>query len=234
MSAPSPISASSALSGLKEMRRAVKVRTEGDAFFGDLAQLAQTKDLESARVGQDRPRPAHELVHAAKLANRFHPRPQIKMVGVVQQDLHSQLFEGVLGNAFYAPERAHRHEYRCFDLSVRGDKAAGPGRARGRLNLKGKRHQPDCTEVPFANQFMQTRVMQNRLSGALRPAAVSCRRFRAGMICHVSGMIEAMSFELSSSSSSLQAVVFDYGRVLSYSPTPREWQELASTAGRPH
>jgi putative hydrolase of the HAD superfamily len=42
-----------------------------------------------------------------------------------------------------------------------------------------------------------------------------------------------MSFELSSSSF-LQAVVFDYGRVLSYSPTPREWQELASTAGRPH
>jgi putative hydrolase of the HAD superfamily len=53
------------------------------------------------------------------------------------------------------------------------------------------------------------------------------------MICHVSGMIEVMSSELSSSSSSLQAVVFDYGRVLSYSPTPREWRQLASTAGRP-
>ncbi len=42
-----------------------------------------------------------------------------------------------------------------------------------------------------------------------------------------------MSFQPSSSSSSLQAVVFDYGTVLSYAPTPNEWQELASTAGRP-
>jgi putative hydrolase of the HAD superfamily len=41
-----------------------------------------------------------------------------------------------------------------------------------------------------------------------------------------------MSFQ-ESPSSFLQAVVFDYGRVLSYAPTPREWQELASTAGRP-
>ena len=52
------------------------------------------------------------------------------------------------------------------------------------------------------------------------------------MIYHVSGMIEAMSFQLSSSS--WQAVVFDYGTVLSYAPTPRQWQELAATAGRPH
>jgi len=41
-----------------------------------------------------------------------------------------------------------------------------------------------------------------------------------------------MTFQLSSFSS-LQAVVFDYGKVLSYAPTPTEWQELSSTAGRP-
>jgi putative hydrolase of the HAD superfamily len=52
------------------------------------------------------------------------------------------------------------------------------------------------------------------------------------MICHISGMIRAMSYQLSYSSP-LQAVVFDYGRVLSYSPATRDWQELASTAGRP-
>jgi putative hydrolase of the HAD superfamily len=52
-----------------------------------------------------------------------------------------------------------------------------------------------------------------------------------------------MSLQQSSSSShpgygkgsrpSLQAVVFDYGNVLSYAPTAQQWQELASTAGRP-
>ena len=31
----------------------------------------------------------------------------------------------------------------------------------------------------------------------------------------------------------LQAVVFDYGKVLSFEPTARQWQELAATAGRP-
>ena len=31
----------------------------------------------------------------------------------------------------------------------------------------------------------------------------------------------------------MQAVVFDYGTVLSYAPTAPQWQELASTAGRP-
>ena len=35
------------------------------------------------------------------------------------------------------------------------------------------------------------------------------------------------------SSPRLQAVVFDYGTVLSYSPTAEEWQRLALTAGRP-
>ncbi len=33
--------------------------------------------------------------------------------------------------------------------------------------------------------------------------------------------------------SSLQAVAFDYGNVLSLAPTPEDWQRLASTAGRP-
>ena len=31
---------------------------------------------------------------------------------------------------------------------------------------------------------------------------------------------------------SLQAVIFDYGTVLSYAPTSQQWEELASTAGR--
>jgi putative hydrolase of the HAD superfamily len=44
-------------------------------------------------------------------------------------------------------------------------------------------------------------------------------------------MIEAMSPR--PYSSSLQAVIFDYGAVLSYSPSVREWKALASAAGRP-
>ena len=42
-------------------------------------------------------------------------------------------------------------------------------------------------------------------------------------------MIEAMP----SNPSSIQAVVFDYGKVLSFEPTPDQWHRLAATAGRP-
>ena len=130
----------------EEMRRAVEVRAEADAFLGDFAQLAQTKDLEAARVGQDGPLPAHEAVHAAKLANGLDPRPQIKMVGVVEQYLDAQLFESVLRNAFDVGKGADGHEHGRLDRAVRSDKAAGPGRARARLNLEGKRHLDQFSE----------------------------------------------------------------------------------------
>ena len=64
----------------------------------------------------------------------------------------AQLFESVLRNAFDVGEGAHRHENGRLDLSVRSDKAAGPGRARGRLNLEGKRHLHQFSENVFAIQ----------------------------------------------------------------------------------
>ena len=58
------------------MRIAVQVGVEQHAFFGDLAQAVQTEDLKAAGIGQDRPRPGHELVQSAQLADGLMPRPK--------------------------------------------------------------------------------------------------------------------------------------------------------------
>jgi putative hydrolase of the HAD superfamily len=46
-------------------------------------------------------------------------------------------------------------------------------------------------------------------------------------------MIKVMLSKSFPTSTALQAVVFDYGTVLSFAPTSREWHELASVVGRP-
>jgi len=53
------------------------MRLEHHALFGDLAQPAQAEDLEASGIGEDGPRPVHELVQAAEAADGLVPRPQI-------------------------------------------------------------------------------------------------------------------------------------------------------------
>ena len=48
--------------GREEMRRAIEVRTEGNAFFCDLSQACQAENLESTGVGEQGPVPTHEAV----------------------------------------------------------------------------------------------------------------------------------------------------------------------------
>jgi len=69
------------------------MRTEGHAFFRNLAQLGQAENLEAARVSEDRTIPGHEAVQAAHFANRFNSRPQIKMVGIAEQNLDAKFLE---------------------------------------------------------------------------------------------------------------------------------------------
>ncbi len=60
----------------EQVRIAVQMRAEQHAFLGDLAQSVQTEDLETSRIGQDRPRPGHEPVQPAEFADGLVPRPQ--------------------------------------------------------------------------------------------------------------------------------------------------------------
>ena len=64
------------------MTGTVKVGLEADPLFADRAQFAQTEDLESAAVGQNRPLPIHEAVQTAQLLHQPVPRPQVEVISV--------------------------------------------------------------------------------------------------------------------------------------------------------
>src|SRR5438552_1814871 len=55
--------------GSEQMCVAVKVRTEDDARFGDLAERAQAEDLEAAGIGENGPWPTHEFVQPTEGAD---------------------------------------------------------------------------------------------------------------------------------------------------------------------
>ena len=76
MSLPSASCTSMVDSGVNMWRSPFEVRLKQHALFGDLAQPAQAENLEAAGIRQNRPRPVHEPVQPAELANGLMPRPQ--------------------------------------------------------------------------------------------------------------------------------------------------------------
>ena len=140
MSAPSPISAAMALSGEKkcdEPSRCERNATPSSVTFRRSLRLNTWKPPESVRIGAI---PAHELLHPAQLADGLDPRPQIEMVGIVQQDLDAELLQDVLGHAFDRGHRADGHEDRRVDHTVWGEKLPDACLAVGRLDLEAERH----------------------------------------------------------------------------------------------
>ena len=110
------------------MQAAVDVRAERDAVWVDLAHLGQAEDLEAARVGEHRARPAHEAVQAAKVGDQLGARPQVEMVGVAQDQAGAQLVQVARGQRLDGRLRADRGKNGCLELAVRGLEEAGTGR----------------------------------------------------------------------------------------------------------
>ena len=79
--------------GREEMGRSVEVRAEFDPFLGDLTELVEAEDLESAGVGEDGVGPAHETVQASHAADEFVAGTQVKMIGVAEDDAGIELLE---------------------------------------------------------------------------------------------------------------------------------------------
>ena len=124
------------------------MRAERHALFRHLAQIAQAEYLESAGVGEDGPVPRHELLHAAELAHHLHARPQIQVIGVVQQDLDAKLFQHVLRHAFDCANGADRHENWRLHLAMRRKEASGARFAvDGPQSESEKTSQSDCNWV---------------------------------------------------------------------------------------
>ena len=98
MSEPSVAWISIEPSGVSVRLRAVDVRAEHDAVFGQLRQLRQAEDLEAARVGEHRALPAHEAVQAAVRGDHLEAGAQPQVIGVAEDDARADAFELARGH----------------------------------------------------------------------------------------------------------------------------------------
>ena len=129
-----------ALSGLKKCDEPSRCERNGTPSSVTLRRSLRLKTWKPPGVGEDGAVPRHEFLHAAQLAHHLDAGPQVKMVGVVQQDLDAELFQHVLRDTFDRADRAHRHEDRRPHLAVGGEESPGARFALASFNLKAKRH----------------------------------------------------------------------------------------------
>ena len=114
--------------GGEEVSRAVDVRAEVGALFGEFALSRQGKDLKAAAVGEDRPLPAVELVETAGATDYFGAGPQVEVIGVAQDDLCLYVVAKLmLMHALDTAESAYGHEYGGENLAMIGGNLARTG-----------------------------------------------------------------------------------------------------------
>ena len=140
MSAPSPICACHRAFRTEEVRRAIEMRAKRHAFLGDFAKFVQTENLETAGVGQDRPRPRHKPVQPAKLAHGFNSRTQDKGDTCCPEESAPRVLREFPAARLSPWHRAHRHEHRSFDLPMRRGKSPGASAPAGSLDAKLNGH----------------------------------------------------------------------------------------------
>src|SRR5579863_5062939 len=73
-------------------------------------------------------------------ANLLDAGAQVKVIGVAEENLYSQLLENILRNSFDRCECTDGHENRSFDFTVRGEQASGACVPGVSLDLKLERH----------------------------------------------------------------------------------------------
>ncbi len=117
--------------GRQEELVAIDRRCERDAIFGNLAQIAQRKHLETAGIGQDRLVPADKAVQALVGVDHVQPGAQPQVEGVAQDDLRVDFIELQRRHRLDRAIGAHRHEDRRFDHAVVQRDAAAAGVAVG-------------------------------------------------------------------------------------------------------
>ena len=117
------------------------MRSKADALVGDLAQLAEREDLEAARVSQHGTVPADKAVQSAHALDRLVAGAKIEMVGIAEDDLSAEIFEGSLGNSLDSAGRADGHEDRRFDGLVGQLKLSAAAAFQGGMDLvEGEGH----------------------------------------------------------------------------------------------
>ena len=115
--------------GREEQLVAVDRRRESDAVFADLAQRAEAEHLEAARIGENRPLPAHEAVQPAVRRDDVDARAQPQVKRVAQDDLRADVEQFVGRHRLDRAVGADRHEDRRVDDAVRQRQSAAARRA---------------------------------------------------------------------------------------------------------
>ena len=123
-------------SGVSSHRIAVDRGPERDAVRRDLAQIAQAEDLVAARVGQDRPRPLHELVQPTECPHGLIPGPQHQVERVAEKDLGPDVLEHPRRHALHGAVGSARHENRRFDRAMGRGQAPAPCLTVGRQHFE--------------------------------------------------------------------------------------------------
>ena len=105
--------------GRKDVFGAVDMALERHLVLGDLGDLGQGHDLETAAIGQDRPLPAHEPVQPAQPRHPLGPRPQHQVVGVAEDDVGPGLAHLLDGQGLDRGGGADGHEGGGADIASR-------------------------------------------------------------------------------------------------------------------
>ena len=105
--------------GGQAIGRAVDVGLKRHAILVELSELGERHDLKAAGIGQDRPRPIHELMQAAERRDPLRAWPQHQMIGVGEHDIGAERFHPFRMHRLDGGRRADRHEGRRADRSPR-------------------------------------------------------------------------------------------------------------------
>src|SRR5258708_2922803 len=147
------------------MFSAIEMRTKAHPFVGDFSQFGKAKHLIATGVRENRTRPGHELVQAAKLADQLVAGAQIKMIGIGEDDFRAEFFERFLGQSFDGSLCANGHEEGRLDGAMRRGQAATARASRiGLRNRKGKIHLQPNTESWTGRKACPTSVYQEKMN----------------------------------------------------------------------
>ena len=148
----------------------------------------QRQHLESAAVGERRPRPVHECAEAARRVDDVRSGLQIEVIGVGQHRLGPELRHGLGQDGFHRRLGPHRDERRGADLAVRGADDAGAPEPARQLGLDGEERighraiQPDA-----AGAVPATRTDRAATARSRRQHISSKSRDRAQAAPHTAG-----------------------------------------------
>ena len=119
--------------------RAIEMRTKRHALLVQFAQFGERHHLEAAGIRQDRQRPVHEFVQAAKRRDPLGAGPQHQMIGIAEHDLGAGRTHVIRHQALHRALRADRHEGGRLHAPMRGDEFAAARGAVGLDQAEGKR-----------------------------------------------------------------------------------------------